>query len=68
MTAGGTPPAFLQGEDENTFVAIAASYTLGPGLRMSATVMNLDFQGDDGTTSADDNEGLAVLFGVHAGF
>jgi hypothetical protein len=58
----------IPGDEENEFVALAASYTLGPGLRMSATVMNLDFQGDDGSTSDDDNEGIAVLFGVHAGF
>ena len=57
----------IPGDEENTFVALAASYTLGPGLRMSATVLDLNFEGD-AAGPADDNSGVAVLFGVHAGF
>ena len=55
------------GEDENTFFEIAASYTLGPGLRLSLAALDVDFDcelpGPD-----DDNDGIAVVFGVHAGF
>ncbi len=55
------------GDDENEFVALAASYTLGPGLRTSFTIMDIDFDG--GTAgSADDNDGIAVVWGIHAGF
>jgi hypothetical protein len=57
----------ISGDDENTFVALAASYTLGPGLRLSASFLDLDFDGE-APGSADDNDGIAVLFGVHAGF
>ena len=57
----------VPGDEENSFVAIAASYTLGPGLRMSLSALDIDFDGD-AAGPADDNNGIAVLFGVHAGF
>ena len=57
----------VSGDDENTFVALAASYTLGPDLRLSASVLDIDFDGE-ATGPADDNDGIAVVFGVHAGF
>jgi len=55
------------GEDENTFFEIAASYTLGPGLRMSLAGLAIDFEGE-AVGPADDNDGVAVVFGIHAGF
>jgi outer membrane protein OmpU len=57
----------VPGDEENSFVAIAASYTLGPGLRMSLSALDIDFDGD-AAGPADDNDGIAVVFGVHAGF
>jgi outer membrane protein OmpU len=57
----------IPGGDENSFVEIAASYTLGPGLRMSLSALDIDFDGD-AAGPADDNDGIAVVFGVHAGF
>ena len=57
----------IPGDDENTFVEIAASYTLGPGLRLSLAVLDIDFDGEE-PGSADDNSGVAVVFGIHAGF
>ena len=57
----------VRGDEENSFVAIAASYTLGPGLRMSLSALDIDFDGD-AAGPADDNNGIAVIFGVHAGF
>ena len=57
----------IPGDDENSFVEIAASYTLGPGLRMSLSALDIDFDGD-AAGPADDNNGIAVVFGVHASF
>lgn len=65
----GTEESLLSqsGDDENTFVEIAASYTLGPGLRLSLAALDIDFDGELPGPS-DDNDGVAVVFGIHAGF
>jgi len=55
------------GDDENTFVALAASYTLGPGLRTSFSILDIDLDGGR-PGSVDDNDGIAVVWGIHAGF
>ncbi len=67
IAAGVTNPTALAGDDENEFFEIAASYTLGPGLRMSLAALSIDFEGGL-VGPADDNDGIAVVFGVHAGF
>jgi len=55
------------GDEENEFYTLAASYTLGPGIRTSLTYLHATLD-DDLPTSAGDNEGDAIIWGVHLGF
>jgi len=55
------------GDEENEFFTVAASYTLGPGLRTALTFLHADLS-DDLPTSAGDNTGDAVIWGVFASF
>jgi len=55
------------GDEENEFFSVAASYTLGPGLRTAITYLHADLS-DDLVTSAGDNTGDAVIWGVFASF
>ncbi len=52
---------------ENEFFSVAASYTLGPGIRTSLTVLNASIDGE-AAGPADDNQGTAVIWGMHLGF
>ncbi len=55
------------GDEENEFYAAAVSYTLGPGIRTSATYLHIEMD-DDLPGNAGDNEGDAFVIGVHLGF
>ncbi len=55
------------GDEENEFIALAASYTLGPGIRTSATYLHLELD-DDLPGNAGDNETDAFIVGIHLGF
>ena len=55
------------GDVENEYFAVAASYTLGPGLRTHITFLSIDRE-DDTAGSAGDTDGVAVAIGINAGF
>ena len=57
----------VPGDEENEFVTLAASYTLGPGLRTSLAILDISFD-DDSAGSIGDNDGVAVVWGIHAAF
>ncbi len=64
---GITAAAGQPGDEENTFASIAVSYTLGPGIRTSATYLHLEVE-DDLPGNAGDNEADAFIVGIHLGF
>jgi len=55
------------GDEESEFVALGASYLMGPGLSTSLAVVYTSFE-DDFPGSAGNNDGISVVWGIHAGF
>ncbi len=57
------------GDEENTFASVAASYTLGPGIRTSVTYLHGEMDADLVVPGFnEDNEVDAFVVGVHLGF
>ncbi len=56
------------GDEENEFWAVAASYTLGPGIRTSVTYLNLDLDPDIPSPDTAGNTASALVVGLHLGF
>ncbi|MFQ5785015.1 MAG: porin, partial [Alphaproteobacteria bacterium] len=57
------------GDEKNQFFNVAASYTLGPGIRTSLTYLHAELDDDTaGNANSADNEGDAVIWGMHLGF
>jgi predicted porin len=55
-----------QGQDENEFIQVSASYALGPGLSVNAQYLNIDREND--SDAEDDDTTDAVFLGVKVGF
>ena len=56
------------GDEDNEFYAVAASYTLGPGIRTSVTYLNLDLDPDIPSPDTAGNTASALVVGLHLGF
>lgn len=55
------------GDDETTVIMASASYDLGGGIGVAASVFKADYD-DESTANANNNEGWAAIAGVTVGF
>ncbi len=56
-----------QGDEKSRFVELGASYLIGPGLSTSLAVVGTSFD-DDFPGAGGNNDGISVVWGIHAGF
>ncbi|GAB6052429.1 porin [Magnetospira thiophila] len=55
-------------KDEGTVWGVGGQYAMGPGVTLEGTILNVDWDGGNNATTADNNSGWAAIAGVRVAF